>query len=38
MVIDAGATEFAGPTTTALAIGPDYDELIDPITGGLELY
>lgn len=39
LVTDAGHTEFAGvPTVTALAIGPDYDDLIDPITGGLTLY
>ncbi len=26
------------PTRTCLGIGPDYDDLIDPVTGGLELY
>lgn len=36
---DSGYTEFHGvPTWTAAAIGPDYDEKIDPITGHLELY
>lgn len=39
LITDAGLTEFGGePTHTALAIGPDYDELIDPITRDLELY
>lgn len=39
LITDAGLTEFSGePTHTALAIGPDYDELIDPVTRDLELY
>lgn len=39
LITDAGLTEFAGiPTVTALAIGPDYDDKIDVITGSLELY
>jgi peptidyl-tRNA hydrolase, PTH2 family len=39
LVTDAGLTEFGGtPTVTALAIGPDWDEKIDVITGKLELY
>lgn len=39
MVTDAGLTEFSGnPTLTALAVGPDFDEKIDPITGHLALY
>lgn len=39
LIQDSGLTEFAGvPTYTAAAIGPDYDENIDPITGELELY
>lgn len=38
-VWDSGLTEFGGvPTYTALAIGPDYDEKIDPVTGDLKLY
>lgn len=38
LIQDAGRTEFHGiPTYTALAIGPDYPEKIDPITGGLKL-
>ncbi len=39
MIKDSGLTEFDGvPTLTALAIGPDHDELIDTITGHLSLY
>ena len=39
MIIDRGLTEFGGiPTRTCLAVGPDYDDLIDPVTGALELY
>jgi peptidyl-tRNA hydrolase, PTH2 family len=39
LVTDLGATEFKGvPTVTALAIGPDLAEKIDPITSGLRLY
>lgn len=39
LVTDAGLTEFGGvETATALAIGPDYDDLIDPVTKDLELY
>jgi peptidyl-tRNA hydrolase, PTH2 family len=39
LVTDRGLTEFGGiPTRTCLAVGPDYDDLIDPVTGGLELY
>jgi PTH2 family peptidyl-tRNA hydrolase len=39
LITDRGLTEFAGvPTRTCLAIGPDYDDLIDPVTGDLELY
>ena len=39
MVYDAGLTEFHGiETATALAIGPDYDDRIDPVTRDLELY
>jgi PTH2 family peptidyl-tRNA hydrolase len=38
LIKDAGLTEFDGvPTYTALAIGPDVDERIDPLTGGLPL-
>ena len=39
LVTDRGLTEFGGvPTHTCLGIGPDYDDLIDPVTGDLELY
>lgn len=38
LVTDNGLTEFNGvPTVTCLAIGPDYNEKIDPITQGLPL-
>jgi len=39
LITDRGLTEFGGvPTRTCLGIGPDYDDLIDPATGDLELY
>jgi len=39
LITDRGLTEFGGvPTHTCLGIGPDYDHLIDPVTGDLELY
>lgn len=39
LITDAGATEFNGvPTRTCLAIGPDYAEKIDAVTGDLKLY
>lgn len=39
IIEDSGLTEFGGVATyTAAAIGPDYDERIDPVTGHLELY
>lgn len=39
LVTDKGDTEFHGtPTQTAVAIGPDYAENIDPITKDLRLY
>lgn len=38
LITDAGLTEFNGvPTKTCLALGPDYPENIDPITGHLKL-
>lgn len=38
LIKDAGLTEFGGvPTYTCLAIGPDYPENIDQITGHLKL-
>lgn len=39
MITDAGKTEFNGvPTRTCLAIGPNYSDEIDKITGHLVLY
>lgn len=39
LITDAGLTEFGGePTMTCLAIGPDYDDKIDAVTGDLRLY
>lgn len=39
VVVDNGLTEFNGiKTTTCLAIGPDYEDKIDKITGHLRLY
>ena len=38
LIKDAGKTEFNGvPTFTALAIGPDYNQIIDKITSHLKL-
>ena len=38
LIKDAGLTEYGGvPTYTCLAIGPDYPENIDKITGHLKL-
>lgn len=39
LITDAGRTEFGGvPTRTALAVGPDWDDVVDGVTGGLKLY
>ena len=39
LITDRGLTEFGGtPTRTCLAVGPDYDDRIDPVTRDLELY
>lgn len=39
LVTDSGLTEFDGvPTKTCLAIGPDYSDKINPVTGSLKLY
>lgn len=39
LITDSGLTEFDGvPTHTCLAIGPDYAEKIDAVTGELKLY
>lgn len=38
MIVDAGLTEFNGvPTKTCCAIGPEWSENIDKITGHLKL-
>ena len=38
LIQDSGLTEFGGvPTYTALAIGPNTSEILDPITGHLKL-
>jgi PTH2 family peptidyl-tRNA hydrolase len=38
MITDSGKTEFNGvPTHTCLAVGPDTDENLDPVTGELRL-
>jgi peptidyl-tRNA hydrolase, PTH2 family len=37
-ITDSGLTEFGGvPTITCAAIGPDYPDKLDPITGHLKL-
>lgn len=39
LVTDAGLTEFNGvPTKTAVAVGPNWSDEIDEITGKLSLY
>jgi PTH2 family peptidyl-tRNA hydrolase len=39
VITDEGRTEFHGvPTITCLALGPDYADKIDQITGNLKLY
>ena len=37
VITDSGKTEFKEATITCLAIGPDYEDRIDPITGHLKL-
>ncbi len=38
LCVDAGRTEFHGvPTPTCCAVGPDFPDRIDPITGHLRL-
>ena len=38
LITDAGLTEFNGvPTNTCIAVGPDFEDKIDSITGGLPL-
>lgn len=39
VITDAGRTEFGGvPTVTALAVGPDWADAVDEVTGNLKLY
>lgn len=38
LIVDAGRTEFDGPTKTCVAIGPDYSDKINKVTGSLGLY
>jgi PTH2 family peptidyl-tRNA hydrolase len=39
LITDSGRTEFHWvPTPTSVGIGPDYDDVIDPVTGDLDLY
>ena len=38
LITDAGRTEFGEPTKTCLALGPDYADKIDKITGDLSIY
>jgi peptidyl-tRNA hydrolase, PTH2 family len=39
VITDMGRTEFHGvPTVTALAVGPDWADQVDKVTGGLKLY
>ena len=38
VIVDSGATEFNGvPTVTCMALGPDWPEKLDAITGHLKL-
>jgi PTH2 family peptidyl-tRNA hydrolase len=37
LITDSGKTEFKEPTKTCLAIGPDFVDKINPITGHLKL-
>jgi len=37
LILDAGLTEFKEPTHTAVAVGPDYAEKVDQVTGTLPL-
>lgn len=39
LIQDAGLTEFGGVKTyTAVAVGPDREDIVDSITGGLPLF
>ncbi len=38
LIVDSGRTEFAGvPTKTVVAVGPDWSDAVDAITGELSL-
>lgn len=37
LIKDLGKTEFKEPTYTAVAVGPDTNEVVDNITGHLKL-
>jgi PTH2 family peptidyl-tRNA hydrolase len=37
LVCDRGLTQFKEPTITCLGIGPDKDEVVDGLTGGMKL-
>lgn len=38
LIKDSGLTEFGGiPTYTAVAVGPDFDSVVDAVTGHLSL-
>lgn len=37
LIMDAGRTEFKEPTYTCVALGPEYSEYINKITGELKL-
>lgn len=38
LITDSGLTEFNNvPTNTCIAVGPDFDEKVDQVTGGLPL-
>jgi PTH2 family peptidyl-tRNA hydrolase len=38
LITDSGKTEFNGvPTNTCIAVGPDFEDKIDLVTGGLPL-
>lgn len=38
LIKDAGFTEFSEPTYTTVGIGPDFNEVINELTGKLRLY
>ena len=38
LIFDAGKTELEASTLTVLGIGPDYNDVIDKLTGDFKLY